>query len=736
MLANRRFSTYLPWLLIILIVIISFVFYFDGLNKFRAPPGCDYGNYLTQVDILRGNDLRGWGLQHNPVFFVLLDVFLRIFEEFIALKIVASLVFAIISIPFFLLARKFSGSSLVALICTWLFVFFVSNSEMISWGGSPNFLGFSFMLLTLLFFVDLMNQPSKKNLLLSGFFLSLVVGTHILVATYLLLLILVYFIATTLTSKKISKARIKSVFLMVLIATVFSLPYLSFYLNFFSNSSKEMIGFTIFSQIPPITFGSILGIGEFWPLFAVPIVFGLGLFGLYKYVKGEHKNNGLLLVGLFLSPLPLALITAQPIRWIYFLPIPMIICFGIYLKDVFIKIKDSTKTIQLLAICFIIIIGLYMTILTYFHFYRAADVYQFIDEDEIEALDWIKENTPPDAILATSGHTKGDIGGGGNSYSWWVEGYSKRTCIPSGDLQYYSYQRQRDEVRIANRIFAGVYSFEYENIRVTESHPSSTTNPEIAALIDNDYQDILTLNDLEHRLFFYPNEHEELFSYTNLFFATSTTNLFFENSTTSIQKGEYTWANFTVNSEQPYFDLVRSVIMGEDKSSVDVIFKILPKNSVLSLFKVNLWSLFETSRENCHWISEDTVSISKAAPNEDIQIEITVLDGNVTKADVNFEDPRSSPPVVSYSFEPVQNSLHVRIRIRIKSPVKETDDIETLISFSNSYELLNELNVDYILLNKGRDVQDSRFLAESELNEHFTKVFQSQFGYIKIYKVN
>ncbi len=726
MLANRRFSTYLPWLLLLLIVIFSFLFYFDGLNKYKAPPGCDYGNYLTQVDILRGNDLRGWGLQHNPVFFVFLDIFLRIFEEFTALKIVASLVFAIITIPFFLLARKFSGSSLVALICTWLFVFFVSNSEMISWGGSPNFLGFSFMLLTLFFFIDLMNQPSKKNLLLSGFFLSLVVGTHILVSTYLLLLILVYFIATTLTSKKISKVRIKSLFLMMSIAIIFSLPYLSFYLNFFRNASSEMVGFALFSQIPPISFSSVFVLWEFWPLFVIPIVFGLGLYGLFKYVKGEHKNNGLLLVSLFLSPLLLALITSHPIRWIYFLPIPMILCFGIYLKDVFLKIENSTKNIQLLAICFIIIIGLYMTILTYFHFYRAAAVYQFIDEDEIEALDWIRDNTPPDAILATSGHTKGDIGGGGNSYSWWVEGYSKRACVPSGDLQYYSYQRQRDEVRIANRIFAGIYPFEYENIRVTESHPSPTTNPEIAAFIDNAYQGMLTLNDAQHQLFFSRNENDqELFS---------STGLSFKNSTSSIQYGK-TRANFTVSYEQPYFDIVRSVIIGEESSSVDVIFQISPKNSILKSFTVNLWSLFKTSLEDWNIINDYGFSISEAALNEDLQMNITVQEtnGKLTKADLLFEDPKGSPAVVSYQFKPVQESLYVSIRIFIESSIEDTHD--TQISFDPSYDLLKDLGIDYILLNEGRDIQHDRFGAESDHSEYFELVFQSKNGFIFIYKV-
>jgi len=94
MFANKRLPSYLPlFLILLLIFIVSFVFYFVGLSNHEAPPGSDYGNYLTQVEILRGNDLRGWGLRHNPIFFVLLDMFLRIFEEFTALKIVAILVY-------------------------------------------------------------------------------------------------------------------------------------------------------------------------------------------------------------------------------------------------------------------------------------------------------------------------------------------------------------------------------------------------------------------------------------------------------------------------------------------------------------------------------------------------------------------------------------------------------------------------------------------------------------------
>jgi hypothetical protein len=474
-------------------------------------------------------------------------------------------------------------------------------------------------------------------------------------------------------------------------------------------------------QMPELSFSSILAIGEYWPFFVVAIVFVLGLFALSKYVKEEHKNNGLLLCSLFLSPLILALITDHPIRWVYFLPIPLTLCFGIYLKDLFFDIKHSRKTIRLLAICFIAIIGFQTTVMALYHLRTATEVYQFIGNDEIQALNWIKENTDPNSILATSGHPKGDIGGGGNSYAWWIEGYCKRVCVCSGDLKYYSYQSERDQVRVANRIFAGTYSAEYDNLRVTEAYPSSSINPKISAFLDNDYQDMFTLNDVQHQLFFTSNENEQELSVAAFYS---------ENRTSSIQHGD-TWANITVTYEQPHFELTRSIIMGEEKSSVYVVFQILPKSSTLRLFKVNLWALFETALEDCEINNDYAVFLSQTLPNESVQAQITVLEtnGKLEGGKVLFEDPKGSWPVISYSFEPLQESLYVRIRISIENPTEDADDVQAL-HFYDSYDLIKDLHIDYIVLNRGRVNEFQRFLYDSK---HFFVL--KRFGNIVIFKV-
>lgn len=464
MLRNKQ---WLYWLSILMIMVISFLIRFTALNKYEAPPSCDYGNYLTQVDILHGYDVKNWGLRYNPLFFILLDVFLRFFDEFTALKVVASLVFSIVAIPFFLLAKKISGNYLAALICTWFFVFYEWYSEMITWGGNPNFLGLSFMLLTLFYLVRLFEETSRKNMLLAGFFLSLVIGTHFLVAFFMALTLLVFVALKLIFRRKNEVGIVKNLIYFVSVAAIFSLPYFSVYMTFFKYSSGELLRLNFLIQLTTESFVFIWAfVSQNSPIIIMVV---LGFFALAKFVK-EKQNTGILLCSLFLTPLIFASITEQPGRWLYFLPIPIILCFCLYLKELFLAIRNARKEVLLFVLCFIFIIGVETHIASVNRLKAGVDWYESIGSDEIQALRWIRVNTPLNATFVTSGPNRIEAGdpSPGQMYSWWIEGFAKRKSFHTGLTTWYTYKDERYETAIADKIFEGTYAFEYGNIAMSE----------------------------------------------------------------------------------------------------------------------------------------------------------------------------------------------------------------------------------------------------------------------------
>lgn len=711
MLKNRR---RFYWLGLLSIVIISFIVKFNALNKFEAPPSPDYGNYLSQVDIIKGYDLRGLGPRYNPLFFLLLDMFLLFLDAFTALKLAASLVFSIAAIPFFLFVEKISKSQLAALVSTWFFVSFELYSEMIAWGGNPNFLGFSFMLLAFVFLVDSCENSSRRNTLLTGLFMSLAVGTHFLVAFFVLSSLLFFAILSLLLSHREKVSAIKPLLQSFFVAAILSLPYISVYLNFFKYSASGLVGFNVAGKL------SEMQSGFAWifrtQFLATAVIVVLGIFALAKYFK-ENRNNALILCTLFLTPLILALFTAHPRRWFYFLPIPMVACFGLYIRNLIMAIKNTRK-ILLLALCFILVIGVKTTVSSISHLEMAINYYQTIYGDEIEALRWIKENTEPSSIFATSGAAK-FVGAGGNSYGWWIEGYSKRKSITAGNPEFFSYSYEREEVSIANRIFAGNYLFEYNNLRVSESFPSDMGNPEIAILTDGQYQNVLFLSDGEQELVFSPVENQQILWHEAPFYAKNKESIIYCNETLANATFTYEWSHLRVT---------RTLMMDLQQPSIDVIFEVLPINSTIKQFRINLRPSFYTSLENFE-IRGSTISLFIRTPsNKIVEAKVSMIQTNgKLNETLLFKDPKYSMPVATYSLEPLQNILSVRIRISIAANNTNNGTMQ----FYNSYTLIKNLGIDYIFLNKLRVNEYHRFLSDSK---HFKIVFQNET--IAVFKVD
>lgn len=702
-------------------MIISFLFRFAALNKYEAPPSCDYGNYLTQVDVLHGFDVENLGLRYNPLFFILLDAFLRLFDTFTALKIVASLVFSIATIPFFLLAKEISGNYIAALMCTWLFIFYEWYSEMIAWGGNPNFLGISFMLLTIFFLVKLFEKPSKKNILFAGFFLSLAIGTHLLVAFLMTLTFILFIVLKLIFQRKNEGKTIKSLIYFISIAAVFSLPYFSFYMTFFRYSSGGLLGINFSIQFTATFFESA------WTFLSqnliIIIIVALGIFALAKFIK-QKKNTGILLCSLSLAPLIFASITEHPGRWFYFLPIPIFLCFCLYLKDLFLAIRNVRREILVLALCFILIIGIEMGVASTNRLKGAVDWYQSIGSDEIQALNWIKNssNTPSNATFITSGPNRreGEDSSPGHIYSWWIEGLAKRKSLHTGSALWYTYTDERANAAIANKIFAGTYVFEYGDIEMSESFNSSLGNPSIGIPTSERYQNILFLRDDAQELFFSPVGNESTTLLETPFSAEKTLNFDYNE----------TWANVRCTYEWPYLKVIRSTIVGLEQSSVDVIFEVSPVNSILRQFNINFWASNFTSLSG-YEINNSTITLHQALFSKAVTTQISIVQTNceLLNSTVLYQGSQRTPPLATFSLQPLNTSMYVHIRMSFTTTASEANN-QTL-NFYDSYSLIKDLGVDYLFLNKDRTIEYQRFLNDPE---HFTIKFQNKT--IAIFKVN
>jgi len=701
-------------------MITSFTIKFTALNKYPAPPACDYGNYLTQVDILSGHDVIGLGLRDNPVFFVLLDPFLMFFDALTALKVVASLVFSVVAIPFFLLAKKLSNSYLAALITASTFLFFEGYSEMIGWGGNPNFLGFSFLLFTLFFLVNSLEEPSKKNILLTGFSLSLVVGTHFLVTAFAVLFFFLFAILILTFNRENLKKSIRILLSVISVSVLFSLPYVPVYATFFRYSSSDLISFNFFNGVNAAIAGLEWMFRDQYPI--VITMTALGILALLTRAK-KYRNRSLMLCSLFMLPFILGVLTADPDRWFYFLPIPVMLSFALFLGDMFAFLRNARKVILLLATCFVLLIIVAGTISSVNRLDVAIDYYQSIGNDEIQALNWVKENTPSNAIFATSGPDK-VIGGDwapGNSYSWWIEGLAKRNSFQTGFTTWYTYEDEQLDTAMTNQIFAGNYVFEYSDLRVSDNFPTDSGNPQIAVLSNGQYQNVLFLNDAEEGVTFSPAGNQQVIWNQTAFYAgTKTMNINYNENHTNATFS-YDWSDL---------ELVRSIIMNSAQSKVDIIFELMPENSTVRQFTLNFWTAYYSSLES-YQIQGSNITLNQKLPsNENVETRIAIVDTNgaIENTQVFLKDPKYSIPVATYSLTPLQNSLFVHVEISITTQTSEAKN--NAISFYNSYDLINDNKIDYIFLNKDRVNEYMRFVNDPE---HFKTVFEN--GTIVIFRV-
>lgn len=79
------------------------------------------------------------------------------------------------------------------------------------------------------------------------------------------------------------------------------------------------------------------------------------------------------------------------------------------------------------------------------------DYYAVMDASTVQALDWIRRETPPDAVILAPPVNNAPI-------SWWIEGYARRATLGGSPLRWLGYPDEVRRARLANRLLGNFFN--------------------------------------------------------------------------------------------------------------------------------------------------------------------------------------------------------------------------------------------------------------------------------------
>lgn len=684
-----------PWAALAAIVVIVFVVKLAVLNKYPTPPSVDAGNHLSILNAFHGHDVTGYDLKYRypPLYFLLvLDPLTKLFPVFSALKISASLVSSIIAIPFFLLARKITGSNVVALFTAGLYAFNEGHSSMMCWGAIPNLLGIFFMLWSAYYIVDAVERNSRISAILAGFFLSLIVGTHHLTAPYYAIALMLSALLLIVIQKKTAVYAIKILVLVVVSGVILSLPYLPTYISIASNTSV----FTEPEAIPIMEIDvnmvtTVLGAVFKSSTHLWVILTTVGFFGLWKG-PGDRFIK-VFISSLVLSCPILAVVLGSVFRPFYFIYTPVLLAFSAFISGFWwerlVKAIARAKLLHAaILIAFLTIISSSLVVGSYNKLVEATDYYQVANEDVVEGLDWLKENSEPNAIIITNV----------KELAWWIEGYALRKSFMPSVKPVLAYKDEWQEIDTANKIVAGNYVVENGYIRVGDFFPAGFDNPKIAVRLGQRYQDLIHFNDTSIALYseLKTAQHNITESEANMIYTYSNDQVMI-NRTVRVTQASEVIVNYNynlINYSAYDFELNQTVGILPSVKTVD--------------YSINDNIIRLTLEE--HW-------------GQTINAEITVLETDCELKNVYFtpKGENVTSPFFSFSFNITDPNFYMKFLVSVEPKVQPRDNS---IEFFVAYELLKQHNIEYIILNtEGSLSKDKHRFAYDP--QYFKPVFEN-----------
>jgi hypothetical protein len=497
---TKMFKTPNKYLLLLLVLAFSFAYRVSLMLWANYPPGADIGLHESIIhsitlsgntDFLWNNYHMGGGLSLTfPGYHIFVSYIILItgIPDYLAHTLVVSFFSSFIVLCGFLIARKVWGES-TAFIVAFLVAISRFDVEMLMWGGFPNVI--TLMLIPIVFYLYLERDRfslvpflATTTILSGAIFL-----THSLSAIMFTGITFSTVILGSIFSQKIGIPKTKMLLWLVplFLGAILVSPFLAeaapAYLGANSGGVSDIQRALLSTRVLPLE----------WviPLFACVILF----FFFSKKYRGKFLTVPALLLTLWIF-VPMLFTQAYIVgiytdynRFLYYVILPLIILIAIGLDHgagFFARITDtylsltkkasqtkkkisnlrsrllthfSRKNIYaIFTLSFLLILLLAVPIfLTPFQGVTIQSFYQTMNDPRYEAMQWARQNTPPDSIFVSDAY-----------YGWWFSGFAERPTLSAVDPQYLALAREFAPAQAAKNLLDTDYLIDNGLIQVRE----------------------------------------------------------------------------------------------------------------------------------------------------------------------------------------------------------------------------------------------------------------------------
>jgi len=413
-----------------------------------APPGADPGNWLAFTHQLFGESVKAADSIYFPVVPLLLKVLLAFLPTLVATKVLGVGASVLMGVPFYLILRR-GCSPLLSAALTLAFLLTGYQEETLSFGGYPQLLATTFLLLAVYWLMDGLISGKRRPLLLAAASTALVAGTHhftlLLMAPTLLVLVAALFIQ----ERPGIRALLRNAGVWALASAVFALPFLPWYVSFLGmmeGNPANAHGFSIW-DVDGVTAYAFEEGRSFWVTLLViaPVV---SLAPLLGERAARIRPAALALLG---GSLVGFLLTSE-VRTAQLVEAGVVLSLGLPVAVVEqhlarTQVKVTVQQVERLSLG-LAVAALLVVVGTSGHerFGNALVRYQIVDASALEALDWLREQTPPGTmVMANESFSR-------VSYAWWVEGYAERPTYSLIEPEYLSFAEEKEQAALAARL--------------------------------------------------------------------------------------------------------------------------------------------------------------------------------------------------------------------------------------------------------------------------------------------